>query len=169
MTTTLVSVNTYTHTVAYVTDKLLSSVKRIITWSGLDPTKYAANWSLVEGGIKTWLQSQHLVAVVLEVSNPTNGQLVGRWDFDIAYTSGNADDGEFWVDTDAIKHAIRKQGLLPASCPYQLVVSNKPGAASVPGWSFTTLLSTEGFVRYSIGTTIGTNSLATGVSYWRKS
>jgi len=168
MTTTLVSVNTYTHSVAYVTDKLLSSIRRIILWSGLDPTKLIGNWPQLELGIKTWLHSQHLIAVVLEVFNPMDGKLVGRWDFDIRYTTGGSDDGEFWVDTEAIKHAIKKCGLVPASCSYLLIVSNNPGAASVEGWTATTFKSTEGFVRYCIGTTIGANSLSTGVAYWRK-
>jgi len=75
-------------------------------------------------------------------------------------------DGSLWVDTDAIKYSIRKAGLVPAGCDYRIVVSRKPNAPAVDGWSNCTLRSTDGFYRYSIGTTIGGSGLGAGVAYW---
>lgn len=90
MSTTFVAVNTYTHSVAFVTDKMLASLKRIVSWSGLDPSKIAGDWVVLENGIRTWLGSKHLVRVVLEVFNPKTDGLVGRWDFDISYSYDSA-------------------------------------------------------------------------------
>jgi len=67
---TSVSVNTFTHSTAYVTDKMLSSLKWIIFWSGLDHDKLTRNWASLELGIKTWLRSRHLERVTLEIYLP---------------------------------------------------------------------------------------------------
>ena len=163
-----VSVNTYTHSVTHVTDQMLRSLKYIIRESGLDPAKFAGSWETTEQGIYHWLLSKHLQRVILEVSNPANNRLVGRWDFDIDYSYGADDDGFMWLDTDALKHSIYKQGLWPSTCDYRVVVTTKDGAPSVSGWSNTTLRSTDGFVRQSIGTTIGASGLGSSTGYWRK-
>lgn len=166
--TTRVAVNTYTHSVTYVTDKLLLSLFRIIKWSGLEPGRLTADWDVLERGLKRWLETQHLTGVVLEVYRPFSTTLVGRWDFDIDYGFGG-DDGTFWIDTDAIKFSIAKSGLNPSRCDYRIIALTKPGRPDVLGWSPTTLLSTDGFVRHTVGTNIGASSLGTRVGYWRKS
>lgn len=165
---TLVFVNTYTHSVTFVTDKMLTSLKRIIIWSGLDPGKLLHDWAVLERGIRTWLQGQHLETVVLEVYKPSTQILLGRWDFDIEYGFGAGEDGEMWTDTDAIRFAIGKCGLNPAGCDYRIIVRTKPGRPDVLGWGSADFLSTDGFVRHSVGTTIGANPLASRTSYWRK-
>lgn len=162
---TYVVVNTYTHSVTYVTDKLLTSIKSIIRLSGLSPAKMTDSWVTLERGIKTWLGTQHLEEIHLEVFNPTTDKLVGRWDFAIFY--GFQGDGAFWVDTDDIKYHIQKAGYWPSTCEYRIVVTNKPGRPDVSGWSTTTLRSTSGFVRQSIGTTINGSGLNAGTGYWR--
>jgi hypothetical protein len=165
---TFVSVNTYTYSVAYVTDKMLTSLKWIILWSGLDPDKLICSWDSLERGIKTWLRSRHLEVVTLEVYRPISSTLVGRWDFDIVYSFESDGDGGMWVDTDTIRYAIRKTGVDPHGCTYRIVVHNKPGRADVEGWGPAEYLSTSGFLRQSVGTAIGTDALASRVSYWRR-
>ncbi len=163
---TVVAVNIYTHSVTFVTDKLLTSIKDIIRQSGLDPSKFVDDWDLMERGIKTWLDTYNLEMVVLEVYEPKTDKLVGRWDFEIAY--GFSGDGSFFVDPDAIKYHILKQGMLPGTCKYRLVTNTKAGRPDVQGWTKTTFRSTEGFVRQSIGTTIDGSGLSTTTGYWRK-
>lgn len=163
---TIVAVNTYTHSVTYVTDKLLKSIKDIVRLSGLDPSKLADDWTTIERGIRTWLETQDLEKVVLEVFEPSTDKLVGRWDFDIFYSFSG--DGSFWIDPDVIKYHIRKQGLIPGACSYRIVTTTKLGRPDVLGWTKTVLRSTEGFVRQSIGTTIDGSGLSTGTGYWRK-
>ncbi len=165
---THVITNTYAHTTTYITDKLLRSILFIIRESGLNPAKFAGDWDWMERGIKTWLGTRDLTRVVLEVFDPRNNNLLFRWDFDIVYDYGSNGDGGFWVDTDAIRHAIRKAGLWPSQCDYRLVASTKPGRPDVMGWSGTSLRSTAGFRRNNIGTTIGGVGAATTTAYWRK-
>src|SRR4051794_33659887 len=111
---TLVVVNTYAHSVTYVADNLLMSLKEIIRESGLSPEKLTSDWANLQRGISRWLESRHLERIVLEVYNPTTNALIGRWDFEIAY--GAQGDGSMWVNTDDIKYHIRKAGQWPSEC-----------------------------------------------------
>jgi hypothetical protein len=163
---TFVTVNTYTHSVTYVTDKMLKSLKEIIRLSGLSPDKLTSEWIVLDRGIKAWLTTKDLQRVNLEVYNPTTDKLIGRWDFDISY--GFSGDSAFWVDTEAIKYHIIKSGQWPSICDYRIVLTTKPGRPNVEGWSTTTLRSTDGFVKQGVGTTIDGSGLSTGTYYWRK-
>src|SRR6266536_3093472 len=100
---TQVLVNTYVYSVSYVTDKVLMSLFNIIRWIGLDPGKFADNWSDTERAVKTWLNSRRLTGVVLEIYNPRTNLLVTRWDIEIDYDYALGDEGSMWVDTDAIR------------------------------------------------------------------
>lgn len=163
---TVVVVNTITHSVTYVTDKMLMSLKNIIIYSGLSPDKLTADWRVLQDGIRTWLDSRDLEGVHLEVIEPRTDGLIGRWDFDICF--GASGDGEMWVNTDDIRYHIRKAGQWPSSCDYRVIVTTKPGRPNVAGWNGATFRSTDGFVRQSIGTTIDGNGISTGTAYWRK-
>lgn len=166
---TTVSVNTYTHSVTYVTDKMLNSLRYIITQVGLDPSKFLDDWASTERAASTWLNSRHLRKVVLEIYNASTGSLITRWDFGIDYDYGSSSDGSMWVDTDAIRFAIIKCGVIPSSCSYRILMDNAPGRPDVPGWGSTSYKSTDGFVHQNIGTTIGTHAIGTNTGYWRKS
>lgn len=165
--TTFVSANTFVHTTTYITDKMLRSLQQIIRDSGLDPTKLASEWPALDRGIRTWLGTRHLNTVVLEVADPKSA-LVGRWDFEIVYGYDEGGDGGMWVDTDAIRHAIKKAGLWPSVCEYEVIAVTSPGRPDVLGWSRTTLKSTDGFARHSIGTTIGAAGAASAAAYWKR-
>lgn len=165
---TIVKVNTYAHSVTHVTDNILSGIKRIILLSGLSLDKLTHDWDVLEAGIGKWLETRHLNCVTLEIST-AGSTLIGRWDFDISYTYTTGDDGDLWADIDAIKFAIRKAGVIPSSCTYRIITNNKAGRPDVKGWSATQYLSTEGFTKRPIGTTIGATHLGAGTSYWTKS
>lgn len=163
---TLVSVNTYTHSVTYVTGHLLNSLKVVIRLSGLSPEKLTSEWETLERGIRRWLESRDLEGLHLEVFDPTTDAMVGRWDFVLAY--GFTGDGDFWVDADAIRYHILKQGVWPGSCNYRIIATTKQGRPDVWGWTTTTFRSTAGFVKQSIGTTIDASGLSAGTGYWRR-
>lgn len=163
---TFVRVNTFTHSVTFVTDKMLKSLKDIVRLSGLNPEKLVSEWAVLDRGISMWLTTEDLEQVHLEVYESKNDKLIGRWDFEISY--GFAGDGAFWVDTDAIRYHIIKAGQWPGTCEYRIVVTTKPSRPNVEGWSSTTLRSTEGLVKQSIGTVIDGSGLSTGTGYWRK-
>lgn len=165
---TFVAVNTYTHSVTYVTDNILRSLQDIVRLSGLDPTKIADDWTVLERGINAWIESKHLETIVLEVYNPSSDVLIGRWDIDIAYEWSGDGGGRFWVDTEQIKIAIKKAGVWPGSSKYSIICRTKNGRADVNGWSTTTFRSTTGMVKQSLGTTIEHCGLGAGASYYRK-
>ena len=164
---TFVAVNTYTHSVTYVTENILRSLQDIVRLSGLNPSKISDQWEILERGIKIWLDSQHLETAVLEVYKPSNGELITRWDVEIAY-DWRGDGGRFWVDTEQIKAAIKKAGVWPSDANYRIVCTTKNGAAEVYGWSSTTLRSTAGMIKQSLGTTIEHSGLSAGASYYRR-
>ena len=166
MTAVTVSAYTRTHSVNYVTDNMLKSLKDVIVLSGLDPARLTDGWETLSRGLRTWMSSEHLKQVVLEVFDPKKDALLGRWDIDVIYgwTGG---DGHFWVDTEQIRRAIGKAGLWPSKADYRIVVRTKPGEAPVDGWSDTTVWPTTGMVRQSLGGTIEHHSLGAHAAYWR--
>ena len=165
---TSVIVNTYTHSVVYVADNILKSMKDIIRLSGLDPSGLVDDWQSKMRALQTWLSSGHLETVILEIFDPKTDELVGRWDIDVIYSTGLGGDGGFWTDTDQIKYAVRKAGLLPSEARYRLLLQNKPGRPDVEGWGAAVYRSTSGFARHSLGSTIEHNGLGGNAAYWRK-
>ncbi len=164
---TAVSVYSFTHSVSYVADNILKSIKDVIRLSGLNPTKLVDGWETNMRGIVTWLTSGHLQRVVLEIYDPKTARLVVRWDVDISY-SWSAGDGTFWTDTEQLTYHIRKAGVAPSEASYRLLCDNKPGWPAVDGWSSTTFQSTNGMVRQSLGSTIEHSGLGAAAAYWRK-
>lgn len=165
---TFVVVNTYTHSVTYVTDNILRSLQDIVRLSGLNPAQLSEEWTVLERGISAWITSKHLETVVLEVYNPSTDALIGRWDIDISYEWNGDGNGRFWVDTEQIKFAIKKAGVWPGDSKYTIICRTKSGRANVQGWSTTSFRSTTGMVKQSLGTTIEHSGLGAGASYYRK-
>src|SRR5690349_2774012 len=110
---TTVHVCTRTHSITYVADNILKSLKDIIGLSGLSPEKFSDNWETHERGIKVWLESEHLEKVMLEIYHPVTDALIIRWDIDIEYRWSSG-DGSFWTDTNQLRYAIQKAGVAPS-------------------------------------------------------
>lgn len=164
---TTVSVNTYTHSVTYVSDNILKSIKDIIRLSGLDPSNFIDSWSSYSLAIQTWLNSGHLESVVLEIFDPKNDSLIKRWDIEINY-SWSAGDGSFYTDTEQIKYAILKAGVAPSSAKYTLLLDAKAGKPVVNGWGPGSYRSTDHMVKQSLGSTIEHSGLGGQAGYWRQ-
>lgn len=163
-----VRVNTYTHSVTYLADNMLKSIKDIIVVSGLDPAAFVGDWQFYKTGMTAWLQTQHLEKVVLEVFDPRDDSLVVRWDIEVAYGWSADGDGSFWTDTDQLRYAIGKSGIHASRLRYRLIVSRKDGFADVAGWVSASFRSTAGMVRQSLGTTVEHNGLGASTSYLRR-
>lgn len=162
-----VAVYSYTHSVTYVADNILKSLKDIIRLSGLDPSTFVGDWQTNMLAVQTWLNSGDLRIVVLEIYNPKTDALVFRWDIEIAY-SWSSGDGSFWTDTEQLKYAIRKAGLAPSEARCRLLLDTKPGRPDVIGWSKGSYRSTDGMVRQSLGTTVEHSGLGASTSYLRR-
>ncbi len=163
---TTVSAYSRTHSVTYVTDNVLKSLKDIIRLSGMSPAKLADEWESTHRAIRTWLQSEHLEKVILEIYNPVTGALVLRWDLDIVYQWSNG-DGSFYTDTDQLRYHIRKAGVAPADASYDILLKTKPGRPDVSGWGARSFRATTGMVRQSLGSTIEHSGLGASAAYWR--
>lgn len=163
---TFVVVNTFTHSVTYVTDNILRSLQDIVRQCGLSPAKISDEWDVLERGIKKWIATGDLEQLILEVYHPKTDALIDRWDFEIyyGYTDGN---GSFYVDTEQIKYAIKKAGVWPSDASYRIVADTKAGRPDVAGWSSTTLRSTAGFVKQSFGTNVEGAGLSASAGRWR--
>src|SRR4051812_27129011 len=108
-----VAVYSYTHSVTYVADNILKSLKDIIRLSGLDPSELVGDWQTNMLAVQTWLNSGDLRKVILEIYHPRTDALLFRWDVEIAY-GWSSGDGSFWTDTEQLKYGIRKAGLAPS-------------------------------------------------------
>ena len=163
---TTVTVNTYTHSVTYVSDNIMRVLQDIIYRSGLNPGRLTGDWGIISQGIQTWLGTGHLNKVVLEVFNPSNNELVGRWDIDIVY--GASSDDSYWTNTEQIKDSILRAGLNPNNADYKIIAENKLGHPSVEGWVSTNFRNTDGFARHSFGMTISHGGLGAATSGWSR-
>lgn len=163
---TAVAVYSYTHSVTYLADNILKSLKDIVLESGLDPSNLTSGWQSNLRALTTWINSGHLQRVILEIYNKKTDALITRWDIDITY-SWTGGDGSFWTDTEQLRYAIRKSGVSSSDAAYRLLMDTKPGRPDVEGWSPGSYRSTEGMVRQSLGTTIQHSGLGAGAAYWR--
>ena len=145
---------------------MLKSLKDIVRLSGMDPTKLTDEWESIHRAMRTWLDSEHLEKVVLEVYNPSTGALVLRWDIDIVY-QWSSGDGTFYTDTEQLRYHIRKSGIAPADARYDIMFKNKPGRPDVAGWGTGSFRATDGMVRQSLGSTIEHSGLGASAAYWR--
>jgi len=162
-----VAVYSFTHSVTYVADNLLKSLKDIIALSGLDPAKLMGDWTTLLAGITRWIDSKHLVAVILEIYDPANDKLITCWELAISY-AWDMNAGVFWTDTDQLRYHIRKAGLVPSQANYRVLVNTTQGRPAVNGWYSVEFRSKDGLVRQSLGHTIEHNGLGASASYWRK-
>ena len=164
----VVSVSTSVYSATHVATNMLRGLKQIVAGCGLDTSKLVGQWSVLEAGIATWVSSRDLEELVLEVwDTKSPNRLIGRFDFTIDYSYYGGGDGDLWLDPDTVAWAIRKNGSYPSCCDYRIVADTAPGAPHVDGWSETTLRSTDGLRRHSVGTALGGGSMGAGLSYWK--
>ena len=167
---TSVAVNVYTHASTHVATNMLRSIRQIIRECGLSTTRMTEQWAVLEAGVAAWLESGHLESLILEVYDPSDpgDDRRGRFDFTIEYRYYANGDGELWLDPDTVRRTVIKNGSYPSNCEYRFVASTSAGRPDVVGWSSTTLRSTEGFSRHTVGTAIGGGSLGASLAYYRR-
>jgi Bacterial HORMA domain 2 len=162
-----VSVSTAVYSATHVATNMLRGLKQIVAGCGLDASKLVGQWSVLEAGVAAWVNSRHLEELLLEVwDTKTPNRLIGRFDFTIDYCYYGG-DGDLWLDPETVAWAIKKNGSYPSGCDYRIVADTALGAPHVDGWSDTTLRSTDGLRRHSVGTALGGCSMGAGLSYWK--
>ena len=164
-----VSTLTYarSHTSTFAADNMRNQLKRIILAANLSPQDLVDDWDVLGRAARTWLESGHLLQVVLEFFKPGSDRLELRWDFDVDYSGSGADD-DMWVDREHLRRTIEKAGKPPPGCVYRVVLRHAAGAAEVVGMQSTSLRATDGFTTRATGTSIATPDIMAGLRYWKR-
>lgn len=153
------------HTAVYVSDKLRGLLKLLVRHYGLDPQKVVDAWTdWVDRAARTWLESGHLEAVVVEFYRSGSDNAVARWDFPIRYDGNEID--EMWVDRMFLEESFAKAKSPPAGCSYRILLTADPSRPHVPGVIETKFRSTEGLVAREIGTVIATPDIMASGRYY---
>ena len=165
---TFVAVNTYTHSVIYVTDNILRSLQDIVRLSGLDPTQIQTT-------------GRHLSAVSGRGSNRSTSKRL-CWRSTTLRPTHSLDVGISTSPTSGAVMAAAASGLIPSrsrspsrkleygrgAASTASSAGQRVGEPDVDGWSSTPFRSTAGMVKQSLGTTIEHSGLGAGTSYYRK-
>ena len=154
------------HSITFLSDNLRNTLREVIRENGLDPYKLTQDWETVERGIQAWLRSGDLLRIVVEFFRPGASFASARWEFPIDYTGSGADD-DMWLDRAYLRQLIAKSARPSADCTYRVVLSTRPGAPSVAGFTDCTFLSTGQLAARQAGTVIATPHMTAGVTYWR--
>ena len=131
---TSVAVNTYTHSVTYVADNILKSMKDIIRLSGLDPDELRrrlghanarrSGLGCIPATSRQWCSRSSI---------PRPDALIVRWDIDIVYSWSSAVTAASGPTPSSSNTRIRKAGLAPSEASYRLLLQTKPGRPDVDG------------------------------------
>jgi hypothetical protein len=157
---------TQTHSIVFLSDNLRNTLREVIRENGLSPERLMQDWETIEDGIRAWLRSGHLTNVVIEFFKPGAMAVSARWEFPIGYLGSGVDD-DMWLDKNYLRQLIAKATRPTSDCRYRIVLSTKPGAPTVDGFSDCTFLSTSHLSARQAGTVIATGHITAGVTYWR--
>ena len=157
---------TRTHSIVFLSDNMRNTLREVIRENGLDPCYMMQEWSIIERGIQTWLESGHLNKIVIEFYNPKNYVLSARWDFPIRYIGSGVED-DMWLDKKYLRQLIAKSARPSSDCLYRILLFNDLGYPSVEGFTSCTSLSTNGLGVRAAGTVIATGHMTAEAQYWR--
>jgi hypothetical protein len=157
---------TQTHSIVFLSDNLRNTLREVIRENGISPNKLMQDWGTIERGIQTWLQSGHLMNVVVEFFKPGTSTTSARWEFPIGYEGSGADD-DMWLDKNYLRQLIAKSKRPTSDCIYRIVLVTLSGEPWVSGFTNCAFLSTGSLAARHAGTVIATGHMTAGVTYWR--
>jgi hypothetical protein len=154
------------HSFVFLSDNMRNVLREVIRENGISPDKLMQEWSTIERGIRTWLDSGHLNNVVVEFFKPGSSAADARWDFPIRHTgSGVVDD--MWLDKNYLRQIIAKSKRPSSDCTYRIILCTDDGAPEVSGFTRCSFLSTGQMTARQAGTVIATGHVTAGATYWR--
>jgi hypothetical protein len=155
-----------TYSITFLSDNLRNTLREVIRENGLSPEKLMQDWETIERGIHTWLRSGDLLRIVIEFYRPGASFASARWEFPIGYTGSGA-DVDMWLDKAYLRQLIAKSARPTADCTYRIILSTKPSAPWVAGFTDCSFLATGQLAARQAGTVIATPHMSAGVTYWR--
>src|SRR5580692_4300114 len=95
------------HSFVFLSDNMRNVLREVIWENKISPEKLLQDWTTIERGIRTWLDSGHLNNIFVEFFKPGSSEADARWDFPIRHTgSGVVDD--MWLDKNYLRQVIAK-------------------------------------------------------------
>ena len=155
-----------TYSIVFMSDNLRNTLREVIRENGLSPEKLMQDWTTIERGIKTWIESGHLNKIVVEFFRPGASVASARWDFPLGYSGSGVDD-DMWLDKSYLRQLIAKAARPTSDCTYRILLCTDPGAPAVSGLSYCSFLSTGQLAARQGGTVIATSHVTAGATYWR--
>src|SRR5579884_3421956 len=144
---------TNTHSLVFLSDNLRNTLREVIRENGISPDKLMQDWTTIERGIRTWLQSGHLNNIVIEFFKPGAAVASARWEFPIGYAGSGVTD-DMWLDKNYLRQLIAKSTRPTMDCSYRIILCNDPGRPDVSGFSPCSFLSTGNLAARQAGTVI---------------
>lgn len=157
---------TLTYCITFMSDNLRNTLREVIRENGLSPEKLMQDWTVVERGIRTWLESGHLTNVVVEFFRPSASIASARWEFPVIYTGSGVDD-DMWLDKAYLRQLIAKAAKPSWDCTYRIVLCTSSGAPPVSGFVDCSFLLTGQLAARQAGTVIATGHMTAAATYWR--
>lgn len=157
---------TQTHSIVFLSDNLRNTLREVIRENGLSPDKLVQDWTTIERGIQTWLQSRHLTNIVVEFFRPGASTASARWEFPVGYSGSGVED-DMWLDKAYLRQLIAKAARPSTDCTYRILLCTATGAATVAGFTDCTFLSTGQLAARQAGIVIATGHITAGATYWR--
>ena len=156
----------HTHNIVFLSDNLRNTLREVIRENGLSPLKLMDDWTTIERGIRTWLQSGHLNNIVVEFFTPGASVSSARWEFPIGYAGTGVHD-DMWLDKNYLRQLIAKSARPSTDCSYRILLCTDPGRPYVEGFVDCSFLSTGNLAARQAGTVIATGYMTAAVTYWR--
>lgn len=98
------------HAEKFVSDSMRNALRDIIREHGLSPELLMQQWEAwVERGVRAWLASGHLTAMIVEFFEPGASTITTRWDFPIDYASSGIEDDMGDVAVASCSQAMARQ------------------------------------------------------------
>jgi hypothetical protein len=150
----------------FLSDNLRNSLREITRENGLDPSRLMQDWEQIQVGVRTWLDSGHLKAVIVEFFRPWANTASARWEFPVLYTGSGVED-DMWLDKGYLRQLVAKAARPTRDCSYRIVLNVRNGAPPVDGFGPCTLLATGNLSARQAGLVIATGHMTASVTYWR--
>lgn len=157
---------TRANSITFLSDNLRNVLRNVIWEYGISPNRLMQDWSVIERGIKRWLETGDLKNVTVEFFRPGSSIAAARWDFPAGYEGSGIDD-DMWLDDNYLRQLIAKAARPPRDSVYRITLSVKRGAPDVSGFADTTHLATGSLAARQAGTVIATRHMTASAVYWR--
>jgi hypothetical protein len=155
------------HSEKFVADSMRNALRDIIREHGLSPDRLMEMWAAwIEKGVRAWLESGHLTAIIIEFFEPGASAITTRWDFPVTYTGSGVED-DMWTDKSYLRQLIAKAPRPTARCTYRVLLNRAPGFPAVDGIVNVSFLSTGEMVPRPAGTIVATGHIMAAATYWR--